>query len=72
MKAFEIGSTVAWEWGQGEATGTVHEVHKDTVTKQIDGSEITRHGTGENPAYEIVQEDGGRVLKLHSELEPKQ
>lgn len=62
-------STVKWKWGQGTASGTVVESQKDTIKKTIKGSEITKHGTSDNPAYVIKQEDGSLVLKLHSELE---
>ncbi|MBO1756008.1 DUF2945 domain-containing protein [Allobranchiibius sp. CTAmp26] len=63
------GSTVSWKWGQGTAEGTVTAVHHDTVTRTIKGSEITRNGSDDDPAYEIEQDDGTTVLKLHSEVE---
>jgi hypothetical protein len=63
------GSTVSWSWGTGTATGKVSEVHHGKVTRTTKGQEITRNGTDDNPAYVIEQEDGTRVLKLHSEVE---
>ncbi|NYJ75270.1 DUF2945 domain-containing protein [Allobranchiibius huperziae] len=63
------GSTVTWKWGQGTADGTVTAVHHDTVTRTIKGSEITRNGSDDDPAYEIEQDDGTTVLKLRSEVE---
>ena len=65
----KVGQKVRWHWGSGTGTGTVRKVVPETVTHTIKGSEITRHGTRENPALEIEQEDGDRVLKLASEVE---
>ncbi len=62
------GTQVTWKYGTGTATGKIEETHKDTITRTIKGSEITRHGTPENPAYLIVQESGDKVLKLKSEV----
>ncbi len=63
------GSTVSWSWGNGSAAGKVIAVHRDKVTRTIKGSEITRNGSDEDPAYEIEQQDGAKVLKLRSEVE---
>jgi hypothetical protein len=66
--ALRKGSSVSWRWGQGVAEGKVAEIHHDTVTRTIKGSEITRKGSDADPAYVIEQEDGTTVLKLGSEL----
>ncbi|MCW2819969.1 MAG: hypothetical protein JWR42_2756 [Marmoricola sp.] len=63
------GTEVSWKWGQNTASGKVTEIHRDKVTRTIKGSEITRNGSDDDPAYEIEQEDGTRVLKLGSELQ---
>lgn len=63
------GTEVRWSWGNGSATGTVVDVRHDTVTRTIKGSEITRHGSDDDPALVIEQEDGTEVLKLRSEVE---
>nr|WP_296769823.1 DUF2945 domain-containing protein [Rhodococcus sp. (in: high G+C Gram-positive bacteria)] len=63
------GTTVKWNWGQGTGEGTIVEVHTEKVTRTISGSEITRNGSKETPAYLIEQSDGQRVLKLDSEVE---
>ncbi len=63
------GSAVSWSWGSSTATGTVREIHRDKVTRQSKGSEITRNGSDDDPAYVIEQEDGTTVLKLRSEVE---
>lgn len=62
------GTEVSWSWGNGTATGTVVEIHREKVSRTIKGSEITRDGSDDDPAYVIEQEDGGRVLKLRSEV----
>ncbi|HEY9845577.1 MAG TPA: DUF2945 domain-containing protein [Candidatus Caenarcaniphilales bacterium] len=69
--SFSKGDKVAWDWGQGQATGEIKEIHKEKVTKKIKGSEITRNGSADNPAYLIEQADGDLVLKLGSELKPQ-
>lgn len=63
------GSTVKWKWGNGTATGKVISSHTKKITKQIEGSEITRNGEEANKALFIEQEDGAKVLKLESEVE---
>ena len=63
-----IGDKVKWTWGSGTARGKVTDRFTERVTRTIDGSEITRNATDDDPAYLLVQEDGGRVLKSGSEL----
>lgn len=63
------GTTVRWSWGQGRAEGKVTEVHHDTVTRTTRGATVTRHGSRDDPAYVIEQDDGTVVLKLRSEVE---
>ncbi len=62
------GTDVKWDWGSGTARGTVTERHECTVTRTIDGSEVTRNGSSDDPALVIEQSDGGVVLKLKSEV----
>ena len=62
------GTKVEWDWGDGTATGEVEEVHHEKVTRTIDGSEVTRDGSEDDPAYLIKQDDGQRVLKSASEV----
>lgn len=62
------GSKVTWKWGSSTAEGTVAEVHREKVTRTIKGEKITRDGSKDDPAYVIEQEDGGKVLKLKSEV----
>lgn len=43
--------------------------YHDDVERTTKGERITRHGTDDNPAYVIRQDDGTVVLKLASEVE---
>ena len=60
---------VQWDWGNGTAKGQIKERFEREVTRTLQGSEITRNGTEDDPAYLIRQEDGDEVLKLGSEIE---
>ena len=62
------GSTVSWKWGSSTASGKVSEIHRDTVRRRTKGEQVTRHGSDDNPAYVIEQDDDTVVLKLRSEL----
>ncbi len=68
-KHFTKGAAVRWHWGSGQAQGKVAERFERRVQRTIKGEKIVRNGTRDNPAYLVEQEDGGRVLKLESELE---
>ncbi|MEL6797082.1 MAG: DUF2945 domain-containing protein [Planctomycetota bacterium] len=63
------GTRVRWEWGSGTAEGNVEERHTKSVTREIDGSEVTRNGSEDDPALIIKQDDGQTVVKLLSEVE---
>jgi hypothetical protein len=65
-----IGDEVSWSWGNGTGRGTVTERFTSKVTRTIDGSEITRNASDDEPAYLIEQDDGARVLKSTTELSP--
>lgn len=69
MKSFATNTRVKWQWGNGDGAGKVREVRHETFTRKIKDTEVTRHGTEENPAYLIEMNDGDKVIKLHSELE---
>jgi len=68
MAKYKEGSKVKWNWGSGTAEGKVQSLFEKSTTRKIKGSEVTRNGTKDNPAYYIKQEDGDAVLKLESEL----
>ena len=61
-------TTVHWAWGQHTASGRVVERFERTIKRELKGAEIVKHGTRQNPAYLIRQDDGSEVLKLRSEL----
>jgi hypothetical protein len=65
-----VGMKVKWSFGSGTATGTIVQLYRRTVKKNIKSSLITRNGTPENPALLIEQENGDEVLKLASEVSP--
>lgn len=67
--SFRNGQYVQWNWSSGTACGQIKERFERRVTRTLKGSEITRKGGSENPAYLIRQEDGDEALKLGSELE---
>ena len=66
--SYSEGDRVKWNWGKGTGEGKVEKVYTRKTTRKIKGSEITKNGSKDCPAYYIVQEDGDAVLKLHSEL----
>ena len=70
MQNFRIGSKVTWKWGKGTGEGKITERFTDDVERKIEGAVIKRKATEEEPAYLIKQEDGGQVLKSHSEISP--
>lgn len=65
---FSQGDRVKWKWGNGYGEGEIASVYTDKITLNIKGSEITRTASADDPAYKIIQSDGGEVLKGHSEL----
>ena len=67
--SFRTDQYVKWEWGNGTAKGQIKERFEREVTRTLKGSEVTRDGSEDNPAYLIKQEDGDEVLKLGSELQ---
>lgn len=69
-KPYEQGTEVQWNWGGGTGKGEIREVFTEKVTRVIKGSEVTRNASDDEPAYMVVQDDGDRVLKSHSELTP--
>ena len=69
--SFQTNQYVQWNWGNGTATGQIKERFEREVTRTLQGSEVTRDGDSDNPAYLIRQDDGDEVLKLGSELEAK-
>lgn len=63
------GDKVRWSWGKGHGHGVVQSVFTEKTVRTIDGKEVTRNGTKEDPACYVRVDDGNNVLKLQSELE---
>lgn len=68
MAKFHKGDPVTWKWGANKAEGEVAEIFTRKVSRTIKGKKVTRKGSSKRPAYLLRQEDGGKVLKLESEL----
>ena len=68
MAKFRKGAKVSWKWGAHTAHGKVAESFTADVERSIKGETVKRTASAGEPAYLIEQEDGGRVLKSHSEL----
>jgi hypothetical protein len=62
------GDTVHWQWGAAEAEGKIEKKHTQTVSKTIKGSKVKRKASADEPAFEIKQANGSKVLKSESEL----
>ena len=62
------GDTVHWKWGAHGAEGKITGKYEEPVEKTIKGSKVKRNATKDEPAYDIKQKDGGKVLKSESEL----
>ena len=67
--SFQTGQYVKWNWGNGQGKGQIEDRFEREVKRTLQGSEITKDGDEDNPAYLIKQEDGDKVLKRGSELE---
>ena len=67
--SFQSDQYVQWDWGNGTAKGQIKERFEREVTRTLQGSEITRNGSQDDPAYLIKQDDGDEVLKRGSELQ---
>lgn len=70
-KPYAEETRVKWKWGDGYAYGKIQSHFEHSITRKIEGEEVTRDGSKDNPAYYILteKEDSGNVVKLHSEIE---
>ena len=62
------GEKVEWKWGASTAEGKIEKEFDKPVTKIIKGAKVKRNASKDEPAYEIKQENGSKVLKSESEL----
>lgn len=65
------GDDVEYKWGKGKVEGEVTKVHEDDVERTIEGNEVKREASKEEPAIEIETDKGKRVLKSTSEVKIK-
>ena len=66
--SYQTGTKVEWDWGNGTGTGKIVKKYTQKITLKLQGSEVTRKASDEEPAYKIEQDDGSEVLKSGSEL----
>ncbi len=69
MAKFRKGTKVTWKWGAHTAEGKIAESFTEDVERTIKGEHVKRKASKDEPAYLVEQEDGGKALKSHSELE---
>ena len=67
--SFQANQYVKWNWGDGTGCGQIKERFEREVTRTLQGTEVTKSGDEDNPAYLIRQDDGDEVLKRGSELQ---
>lgn len=66
--SYQTGTKVEWDWGNGTGTGKIVKKYTQKITLKLQGSEVTRNASDDEPAYKIEQDDGSEVLKSGSEL----
>ena len=66
--SYQTGTKVEWDWGNGTGTGKIVKKYTQKITLKLQGSEVTRKASDDEPAYKIEQDDGSEVLKFGSEL----
>ena len=66
--SYQTGTKVEWDWGNGTGTGKIVKKYTQKLTLKLQGSEVTRKASDDEPAYKIEQNDGSEVLKSGSEL----
>ena len=69
MTDFVQGDEVVWTGGDGqEVRGRVQAVERGTMTRTVDGLEVTREGSESDPALYIDVDDGRHSVRLGSEV----
>ncbi|MEQ5827777.1 DUF2945 domain-containing protein [Sulfitobacter sp. NFXS29] len=66
--SYQTGTKVEWDWGNGTGTGKIVKKYTQKIKLKLQGSEVTRKASDDEPAYKIEQDDGSEVLKSGSEL----
>lgn len=62
------GDKVEWNWGKSKAEGKIVKEYDKPVEKTIKGAHVKRNASKDEPAYELEQEKGNKVIKNESEL----
>ena len=62
------GDEVNWKWGKFEAEGKIVKEYDEPISKTIKGAKVKRNASESEPAFEIEQKNGSKVLKSESEL----
>lgn len=70
MATIKKGDDVSWKYGKGEAEGTVSEVHKEDISRKVQGTVVKRKGSAEEPAL-VIKQDEKKVVKSASEVTKK-
>ncbi len=68
LKTFKVGDQIQWNWMGRAVKGIVKKIYFKPVTKTFRGTEFTRNGSPEKPAYLVKSDAGSEVLKSQSEL----
>lgn len=71
MATVHKNDTVTWKWGNGTAEGKVTSQTSHKASVSTKGNKVTRNGSKDNPALNITQSNGTKVLKRSSEVEKK-
>jgi hypothetical protein len=66
--SYQTGTKVEWDWSNGTGTGKIVKKYTQKITLKLQGNEVTRKASDDEPAYKIEQDDGAEVLKSGSEL----
>jgi hypothetical protein len=62
------GDKVTWKWGKSKAGGEIVKEYTEPVKKTIKGAKVKRNASKSEPAFEVEQNNGNKVLKSASEL----
>ena len=70
MAALKKGDTVTWQYGKGQAEGTVSEVKQEDVERKTQSTITKRKGSPEEPAL-VIKQGKKTIVKSASEVTKK-
>lgn len=70
MATVKKGDKVEWNYAGHKAEGTVSEVHKEDVTKKVQGTTVKRKGSAKEPAL-VLSQGKKKIVKSASEVTKK-